>query len=455
MEYVDTIVALATPAGRAGIGVVRVSGGQSLLIAHHIIRAELKPRYASYLPFYDGEEIIDQGIVLFFKGPHSFTGEDVVEFHAHGGPWVLDRLIACILQHQGIRLARAGEFTERAFLNGKLDLVQAESIADLINANSASAAKSAALSLQGEFSKKINALVAKVIELRMYIEASIDFSEEDLDSSFDQIIAKNCDATLKDLQILLKNAAQGALLRDGVRVVIAGPPNAGKSSLINCLSARDIAIVSDIPGTTRDILREKILLDNLSIDIIDTAGLRVTEDQLEQEGIKRAIAEIQQADIILFVVDSTQQEQHAIASHWPSHLTPMPERAAILTVYNKIDLLNQVPRCIVEGTNIAAVYLSVKTQQGIDLLITQLKKIAGLTTVTENIFIARRRHVDALQRALEHLLRAQEYITKNTKLAELIAEELRLAQLALSEITGEFLADDLLGKIFASFCIGK
>jgi tRNA modification GTPase len=444
----DTIVALATPPGRGGIGIVRVSGPKVKDIALQLLAQLPAPRTALLLPFKDeNAQAIDEGLALYFPAPHSFTGEDVLELHGHGGPAVCDMLIHAILNY-GARMARPGEFSERAFLNDKMDLAQAEAIADLIDATSAQAARSALRSLQGEFSARINQLVESLIQLRMYVEAAIDFVEEEINFLADQQIVTQLTTIIDNLAAVMQAATQGSLLRDGVTVVIAGQPNVGKSSLLNFLSGKDIAIVTDIPGTTRDVLREQIILDGMPIHIIDTAGLRESIDPVEQEGIRRAQHEITRADLVLHLQDASLAEQSAAA-----FLTPLHATLPIITVRNKIDLTGEAATLHTQD-NMTTIAVSAKTGDGMDLLKQHLKDRVGLRENNEGVFSARRRHIDALKRAQEFLQSAYQQLTI-ARAGELLAEDLRQAQLALSEITGAFGADDLLGRIFSSFCIGK
>ncbi len=444
-KHLETIVALATPVGRGGVAIVRVSGSKVLQIAEHILDQIPTPRYALFSSFKDEKnQTIDQGIALYFVSPHSFTGEDVLELHCHGGIIVIERLVKRVLA-LGARLAKPGEFSERAFLNDKIDLIQAEAIADLIDASSETAARSALRSLQGEFSKKINELVENIIKLRMYVEAAIDFVEEEVDFLADNQIQINLNNIIDHLTWIQASAKQGALLRDGITVVIAGKPNAGKSSLLNQLSGRDSAIVTDIAGTTRDLLREQIVIDGMPIHIIDTAGLRDSLDIVEQEGIRRAYAEIVKADIVLFVIDATENAPPNLHIF----LKDIPPHATVITIRNKIDLLQE--EASIEKNSIS---LSAKQGVGIALLKNHIKSIAGYQTTQEGVFSARQRHLDALNRANQFLLNGKQQL-ENYKAGELLAEDLRQAQLALNEITGEFSSDDLLGRIFSSFCIGK
>ncbi len=443
MSSIDTIVAPATPPGRGGVAMVRISGPRAKEIAQHILGKIPQPRYAVFSAFMDNTgQAIDEGLALFFPGPHSFTGEDVLELQGHGGPYVVDSLVKRILEC-GARLARPGEFSERAFLNDKLDLAQAEAIADLIDASSTQAARSALRSLQGEFSKKIHALVESVTRLRIYIEAAIDFVEEEIDFLADEQVNLQLKSIVNELEQIQSQAVQGALLREGITAVIAGQPNVGKSSLLNALSGKDIAIVTDIPGTTRDLLREHVNIDGMPMHVIDTAGLRDSDDPVEQEGIRRARSEIARADLVLFVVDASQKIQVKLSDVLPE----IPEHASIIAIRNKIDLLE--PTEMNGFLNISA-----KTGLGIDILKQEIKARVGFQSNTEGLFSARRRHLDALNRAHKFLQSAYSQLKEN-RAGELVAEDLRQVQLALSEITGEFTSDDLLGRIFSSFCIGK
>ncbi len=441
----DTIAATATPPGRGGIAIVRVSGPQVRHIIHNITGCDLAPRHATYLPFRDAAfDLIDEGVAIYFPQPHSFTGEDVLELHGHGGPVVVDLLLQRILT-LGARLARPGEFSERAFLNGKMDLAQAEAIADLINASSQQAARASIRSLQGEFSKQIHLLNEKIIQLRMFIEAAIDFADEEIDFLNDDTITQRINSILDDLTAMQNKAKQGSLLREGITAVIMGEPNVGKSSLLNALSGREVAIVTDIPGTTRDILRDHILIDGMPMHIIDTAGLRDSDDIVEQEGIRRAYREMEQADFVLYVVDATVHGWNEMVFAHPAH--------HIIFVRNKIDLINESPS-IQTDHNHVCISLSAKSGMGIDLLKQHIKTQVGFQSHIEGIYLARRRHLDALARAHIHILASLNQLM-NTHAGELAAEDLRQAHLALCEITGEFTADDLLGRIFSSFCIGK
>lgn len=453
MFSTDTIAAVATAPGRAGVGIIRISGPDCKTVAAAILKRLPKPRYAEYLPFFATDQVLDQGIALYFPGPNSFTGEDVLELQGHGGPVLLDMLLRQVLQTPNVRIARPGEFSERAFLNDKLDLAQAEAIADLIDASSEQAARSAMQSLQGEFSKRIHQLVEKVIHLRMYVEAAIDFPDEEIDFLSDGKVAADLAEIIDDLAQVRKQATQGSILREGMKVVIAGRPNAGKSSLLNALAGREAAIVTEIAGTTRDVLREHIHIDGMPLHIIDTAGLRDTEDQVEQIGIARAWQEIAKADRVLFMVDSTTTADTDPQAIWPEFIDRLPPGLGITVIRNKADLTGES----LQPDELAAVPvypLSAKTGAGIDALREHLKRCIGFDASTEGSFLARRRHLDALERAAEHLAIGQEQLHSFIA-GEILAEELRLTQQHLNEITGEFSSDDLLGRIFSSFCIGK
>ncbi|CDZ76170.1 tRNA modification GTPase MnmE [Legionella massiliensis] len=443
----ETIVAIATPPGRGGVGIIRLSGPLAHSIALQLNgNKALTPRLANYGPFYNRQnEIIDKGLIIFFKAPHSFTGEDIVEFQGHGSPFVLDSLLKeCTTL--GARLARPGEFSERAFLNDKMDLTQAEAIADLIHASSETAARMAVKSLQGEFSKKINEISEKLIYLRLYVEAAIDFPEEEIDFLSDGKVAGMLTGILQALEAIRLNASQGAMMREGLSVVIAGRPNAGKSTLINCLAGRDVAIVTDVAGTTRDVMREHILLDDIPLHVVDTAGLRDSDDLVEKEGIKRAWQEVSRADCLLIISDINSAETNIELNE--TIRKALPQSVPIIQVFNKIDSCNIGPKI-----EMNAVYLSAKQGIGIDLLKDKIKKAVGYQPA-EGQFLARRRHLQALDLAKELLLAGQEQL-RGQRAGELLAEDLRLAHQSLCEITGEFSSDDLLGRIFSSFCIGK
>lgn len=443
----DTITAIATPSGRGGVGILRISGSQAYSIALQMTaNRTLKPRTANYGVFYDSQnEIIDKGLTIYFKAPHSFTGEDVIEFQGHGSPFVLDRLLKeCV--KLGARLANPGEFSERAFLNNKMDLTQAEAIADLIQASSETAARMAVRSMQGEFSRKINELNEKLIHLRMYVESAIDFPEEEIDFLSDGKVKAMLSNILQELNRIRANASQGAMMREGLSVVIAGPPNAGKSTLINCLAGRDIAIVTEVAGTTRDVMREHILLDEIPLHIIDTAGLRESDDLVEREGIRRAWQEVSQADCLLMVIDVNSTAASFELSEAIRKV--LPRVVPVIQVFNKIDASDLSVKA-----EDKAVYLSAKSGQGIDLLKEKIKEAVGYQS-TEGKFLARRRHLYALDNAKKLLEAGQKQLTE-WRAGELLAEDLRLAHQFLCEITGEFSSDDLLGRIFSSFCIGK
>lgn len=450
----ETIVAQATAPGRGGIGILRISGPKVIEVAQAVLGKCPQPRIADYLAFKDVDgTVLDQGIALYFKAPHSFTGEDVLELQGHGGPVVLDLLLQRILQLDGVRIARPGEFSEQAFLNDKLDLAQAEAIADLIDASSEQAARSALKSLQGEFSNKINQLVDAVIYLRTYVEAAIDFPDEEIDFLADGIVEGHLNDIIGQLSNVQSAAKQGSLLREGMRVVIAGRPNAGKSSLLNALSGREAAIVTDIAGTTRDVLREHIHIDGMPLHIIDTAGLREATDEVERIGIDRAWREIEQADHVLLMIDSTTVE--ALHSHtiWSEFIERLPSSMPITVIRNKSDLSAE-EEGIERYDGYTLIRLSAKTKCGIDLLRNHLKQSMGYQTAMEGGFLARRRHLEALEAAAEHLQCGYVQLTQFFA-GELLAEELRMAQGALSEIVGQFTSDDLLTNIFSSFCIGK
>lgn len=454
MSHNDTIIAQATAPGRGGVGILRISGPQASEVAGVVLGKLPKPRYADYLPFRDADgSVLDQGIALWFPGPNSFTGEDVLELQGHGGPVILDLLLKRILNLEGIRIARPGEFSERAFLNDKLDLAQAEAIADLIDASSEQAARSALNSLQGVFSTRVNSLVDALIHLRIYVEAAIDFPDEEIDFLSDGKIEAQLNQVIGSLEEVRAEARQGSLLREGMKVVIAGRPNAGKSSLLNALAGREAAIVTDIAGTTRDVLREHIHLDGMPLHIIDTAGLREASDEVERIGIERAWNEIEHADRVLFMVDGTTTDATDPATIWPDFIARLPAHLPITVVRNKADITGE-PQGLEEVSGYSLVRLSARTGDGVDILRTHLKKSMGFETHLEGGFLARRRHLQALEQAADHLQQGKMQLL-GPMAGELLAEELRLAQLSLSEITGEFTSDDLLGHIFSSFCIGK
>jgi tRNA modification GTPase len=451
----DTIAAIATAQGRGGVGIVRVSGPAAEAIADQIVRRTLQPRYAHHGGFHTAQgHVIDEGLAIFFRGPHSFTGEDVLELQGHGGPVVLDMLLnRCI--ELGCRMARPGEFSERAFLNDKLDLAQAEAIADLIEASSEQAARNAVRSLQGVFSREVTALTERLIQLRIYVEAAIDFPEEEIDFLADGLVLSRLDTVRASLATVLREASQGALVRDGMTLVIAGRPNAGKSSLLNLLAGREAAIVTDIAGTTRDILREHIHIDGMPLHVIDTAGLRSTADVVEKIGVERALKAIQDADRILLVVDSSSAEAADPHVLWPEFLKSAPALSKVTVVRNKADLTGEAPGLLQKDAGEAVLTLSaLDTGSGLALLRDHLKAVMGYEQTAEGSFSARRRHLDALRQAQACLDHGREQLIQAAA-GELLAEDLRQAQQCLGEITGEFSSDDLLGRIFTSFCIGK
>ena len=442
----DTIVAIATPPGRGGVGIVRVSGGAATAISLGIC-GTVEVRSASVRAFRDAQDgVIDTGLALFFSAPNSYTGEDVLELHAHGSPVVLEVLVARAIE-LGARLAEPGEFTRRAFLNDKLDLAQAEAVADLIDSSSIEAARAAQRSLQGEFSRAVGTVVEGVIRTRMYVEAAIDFPEEEVDFLSDAGLRTQLQAVRQELVALTHRARQGALLRNGLRVVIAGRPNAGKSSLMNALAGYDAAIVTNIPGTTRDVLREQINLEGLIVQLADTAGLRDEADVVEAEGIRRARRELEDADHVLYVVDAARENLSDAIAH---ELDELRAPCAVTVVINKIDTAH--PK--LHDPKWPMIALSATTREGLDSLRAHLKHVAGQRSEGGDVFLARRRHLEALARAGMCLEEAERQLREN-RAGELVAEELRRAQEALNEITGEFTSDDLLGRIFASFCIGK
>ena len=445
----DTIAALATPPGRGGIGVIRVSGPLAATIAREVLGEVPRPRRALLRPFRDADgHPLDTGLALYFAAPASFTGEDVLELHGHGGPVVLDMLLARTLQ-LGARMAEAGEFSRRAFLNDKLDLAQAEAIADLIDSCSVEAARAALRSMQGEFSVAVNSLTEVVTETRMHVEAAIDFPEEEIDFLADTALRGRIEGAIELCAAIAAKARQGALLREGMTVVIAGRPNAGKSSLLNRLAGYDAAIVTAIPGTTRDVLRERIAIDGMPLHIADTAGLRDEADVVEAEGIRRARQEMSRADRILYVVDGDRRlEQRELERE----LATLPADIPATLVVNKIDLLGLSSRY--EQSQPPRLYLSATTGEGVDLLREHLKECMGFQGADSGTVSARRRHLDALARTDRHLQEARRQLL-DRRAGELMAEELRQAQQALAEITGAFTSDDLLGRIFSSFCIGK
>lgn len=449
----DTIAAQATAPGRGGVGIIRVSGSDALNVAREVLKIEPRPRFAHYGPFHDeNDEVLDQGIALFFPNPHSFTGEDVLELQGHGGPVILDLLLSRILS-LGVRQANPGEFSERAFLNDKMDLAQAEAIADLIDSSSEQAARSALRSMQGAFSKRVNALVESLIQLRIYVEAAIDFPEEEIDFLADGKVSNDLNLIISDLASVIREAGQGAIQREGMTVVIAGRPNAGKSSLLNALAGRETAIVTDIAGTTRDVLREHIHIDGMPLHVIDTAGLRETDDKVEQIGVERAFREIEDADRVLLMVDGTSTDAMNPHDIWPEFADRLPSYDKLTVVRNKIDLTDEQAG-IEDADGVPVVRVCAMREHGLDALREHLKACMGYEGAMEGGFSARRRHLEALRSAGEFLDNGRLQL-EHMGAGELLAEDLRHAQKALGEITGVFSSDDLLGRIFSSFCIGK
>jgi tRNA modification GTPase len=447
-----TIVAIATAPGPGGIGIIRLSGARSSAISLALTARRLRTRFFHFVAFVDEDgAVIDRGFAVFFAGPHSFTGEDVVEWHAHGGPVVLDRLLRRAIA-LGARQARPGEFSERAFLNGKIDLAQAEAVADLIASGSEAAARAAIRSLEGEFSAAVSALFAALVPLRAWLEAALDFPEEEIDFLAAPQLGEQLAAIRSGVAALLAGARRGVVLRDGLHVVIVGRPNVGKSSLLNALARSERAIVTAIPGTTRDVLREDVNLDGIAITLVDTAGLREAADVVEREGIRRARAELARADVAILVTDARPTDTQAVHED-RALLQGIEPTAKRIVVHNKIDALGGSARCETRGDE-TVVHVSALTGAGLDLLRDELARLGGRGDDTQGAFSARRRHVDALQRVEDHLRHADEQL-RQQRAGELAAEELRAAQQALGEITGEFSSDDLLGSIFSTFCIGK
>jgi len=440
----EVIAAVATPPGRGGIGIVRISGPRLGSLLQGLVKIEIAPRRATRVDFVAADgSVIDQGLALFFPAPHSYTGEDVIELHGHGGPVVMQLLLNRCLQ-LGARVAAPGEFTKRAFLNDRLDLAQAESVADLIDAATAEAARCAVRSLKGEFSRRIDAMAQSLIELRMLVEASLDFPEEDVEFLAQGKARARLDAVREQLRQTLDASRQGSLLRAGIHVVLAGAPNVGKSSLMNCIAGADLAIVTDVPGTTRDAIRETVNVAGVPLHMIDTAGLREPQDQVEKVGISRTWNEISNADLVLWIGDATRADTWISDPQLAQRLSAgVPQ----LKVLNKIDLTNGITPAGLD--NVIAV--SAKTGVGIDALKSSMLSAVGWGSSGEGIYLARERHLEALQTASRHLAAA----TESAGALELFAEELKLAHNALGGITGEFTADDLLGRIFSRFCIGK
>jgi len=451
----DTIAAIATAPGRGGIGIVRISGSRARDIGEALANRELRARHALFTGFHGSDAaLLDRGIALFFPTPHSFTGEDVVELQAHGGPVILDLLLREVCS-RGARLARPGEFTERAYLNGKIDLAQAEAIADLINSSTERAALNATRSLEGEFSRRIETLVEAVTRLRMYVEAAIDFPEEEIDFINEGEVAARLQEIIEQHRAVLEQARQGSLTREGMKIVIAGRPNAGKSSLLNALAGKDRAIVTPIEGTTRDVLIEQIQIDGLPLHIVDTAGLREGAEEIEQEGIRRAWQEIESADRILLVVDGsdTSCPDRDADALWPEQRHRIDRIIPVTIVHNKCDLSGRTAG-VTQTPAGAVIELSALTGEGLDILRDHLKASVGYESSLEGSFSARARHLDALTRAGGCLRNGMEQL-RDAGAAELLAEDLRQCQECLGEITGAVTSDQLLGRIFASFCIGK
>ncbi len=450
MSAYAPIAAIATAPGRGGIGVVRVSGADLSALVRRLFQRELTPRHAHYLPFKaESGELLDEGIAIYFRAPHSYTGEDVLELQGHGGPAVLRRVLdSCLAAGRdlGVRLAEPGEFTRRAFLNDRMDLAQAEAVADLIEASSVAAARGAMASLSGEFSTRVNDLSDRIIHLRMLVEATLDFPEEEIDFLEKYQARPTLDALAADLARLIAQARQGVILREGLHVVLAGQPNVGKSSLLNALAGDDIAIVTPIAGTTRDKVVQEIHIDGVPLHIVDTAGLRETEDTVESIGIARTWQEIERADVILHLQDATQPGDELDAQI----TARLPPRTPVLKVFNKVDLL---PAAFTAGPE--ELGISAKSGIGLEALRAELLRIAGWNPGAESPWLARERHLHALQAAEEHLALAGEHAQQDDRVLDLFAEELRLAHDSLSSITGKFTSDDLLGEIFSSFCIGK
>ena len=443
---IDTICALATAIGQSGIGVIRVTGPLSKSISKKILHQDLQPRYAYYGSFFDNDNnLIDKGVAISFPGPKSYTGEDVVEFQGHGGISVIRKLLETIISLD-VRLAEPGEFTKRAFLNGKMDLVQAEAVQDLIQSNSEESALSAVRSLTGEFSEKVNQILSELISLRVFVEATIDFSDEEIDFLESHEVSSKLYSLKLTLLNILESANQGAILRDGIHVAIAGKPNAGKSSLLNSLTKQPSAIVTDVAGTTRDVLKETIQIDGMPIHIIDTAGLHNSDNIIEQEGIRRAHTEINNADVVLLVYDAS--DKSVDLSILPESVKDKPK----IVIKNKIDLTDFETgiQNIQKNPEIA---ISAKNGDGIDIVRKALSDFAGLNSNTEGVFLARKRHIIAIDETLSFINSALSQLEGGA--SELVAEDLRQAGIHLGQITGEFSSDDLLGEIFSSFCIGK
>jgi tRNA modification GTPase len=452
----DPIIAIATAKGRASVGIIRLSGQGVLPLSKALCYSELVPRHASLIKFHDEkQELIDEGLAIFFKAPNSYTGEDVLELQCHGSSAGLGVLLDHCLKlglPYGLRLAQPGEFTERAFLNGKIDLAQAEAIADLIDASSSLAAKSAAKSLKGEFSKKIDVFLKSLIELRALTEATLDFPEEEIDFIKQHDVINRLNNILSSIKDVKKAAQQGAIIRDGLTIVLVGQPNVGKSSLMNALAGEEVAIVTDVAGTTRDRLKETIQIDGIPLHIVDTAGLRETSDSVEQIGIERTWKAIEQADLVLHLMDATHGAHVTETDNLLIHRIQQvcSKQVPVKMVWNKIDQLSTFKKSVDEK-----IYVSAKTGQGLDDLKKELLQIAGWQPEAEGGILARKRHIEALLEAESHIAEALELLLKEAQYIEIAAEEMRLAQESLARITGQFLPDDLLGEIFSTFCIGK
>jgi len=443
------IAAIATPPGKGGVGIIRISGKDLKKISQQILKKIPIPRFAEYLPFFDSNnQIIDQGIAIFFSAPNSFTGEDVLELQGHGGPIVLDLLLKEVLQC-GARMANPGEFSYRAYMNDKIDLAQAEAISDLINSSTEVAAKSAMRSLKGDFSLQIQTLLSDLINARMHVESAIDFPEEEIDFLADQVLIEKLEKLEISINKIFATAKQGCVLNEGMTIVIAGQPNAGKSSLLNRLAGYDVAIVTHHEGTTRDVLKENIQIDGMPLHIIDTAGLRNEANEIEQLGINKAWQEINKADHILYIVD----DKLNFSAKDEELVSLLPDNISKTIIFNKIDISNK-KASIDKQENQAKIYLSVKENVGLELLLSHLKNVIGYSGESEDVFIARRRHIDALQQAKSFIENGIAELRKNHA-GELLAEDLRQAQKELNLITGEFDNEDLLGEIFSNFCIGK
>ncbi len=438
----DTIVAAATPPGSGGVGIVRISGDRVENIARRMLGSLPEPRCATYRDFRNAtSERLDAGLALYFPAPASFTGESVLELHGHGGPFVIARIVDAVVE-LGAREAAPGEFSRRAFMNGKLDLAQAEAIADLINSGTTQAARAALRSLTGQFSRAVDALAEQLTRLRLHVEAAIDFPEEEIDFLSDERLLRRVDECERAFDALLDGARQGRVLRDGYQVVIVGKPNAGKSSLLNLLSGQDAAIVTEVAGTTRDILREQIDIDGLAVELVDTAGLRDDPDRIEEEGIRRARRALEGADAVLWIRDASGTDDGEVGEE-------LPDDVPVMRVLNKIDLVGEAP-----GLDGDTVRLSAKTGAGIDDLRRRIRELAGYEDQGVGAFTARRRHVAALMTAQSHFATGRAAL-EHSAAGELFAEELRLSQQALGEITGAVSSDELLGRIFSEFCIGK